>query len=87
MSTGVEPAAKVRVSESKRLALKKKLPDESHSLRDAVVQTVRHRRPASTMPLQERIAELREIRERHAGDPLIIDACEMAIKALVAELK
>jgi hypothetical protein len=81
MPTGVEPAVAVRVSESKRLALGKKLPDH------AEVRTVQHRRPASTMSLQERIAELREIRERHAGDPLITDACDAAIKALGVELK
>jgi hypothetical protein len=82
MSTGVEPAVRGRASESKRLALEEKLPDQSHSLRDAEVRTVQHRRPASTMSPQERIAELREIRERHAGDPLVIDACDTAIKAL-----
>jgi hypothetical protein len=82
MSTGVEPAATVRVSEPKRLALEEKLPDGSHLLSDAEVRTVQHRRPASTMSLKERIAELREIRKRHAGDPLIIDACDTAIKAM-----
>jgi len=51
------------------------------------VRTVLHRRPASTMSLQERIAELHKIRESHAGDLLIIDACDTAIKALVVELK
>jgi hypothetical protein len=65
---------------AQRLASGKKLPDESHSLYE--VRTVLHRRPASTMSLQERIAELHEIRERHAGDPLITDACDAAIKAL-----
>jgi len=87
MPTGVEPAIAVRVSESKRLALEKKLPDESHPICDAEVRTVLHRRPASTMSLQERIAELHKIRESHAGDLLIIDACDTAIKALVVELK
>jgi hypothetical protein len=82
MSTGVEPAVTVRVSESKRLALEKKLPDESHLLHDAEVRTVQHRRPASTMSLEERMAELHEIRERHAGDQLVIDACDTAIKEL-----
>jgi hypothetical protein len=82
MPTGVEPAATGRVSEPKRLALEEKLPYESHLLSDAEVRTVQHRRPASTMSLQERIAELREIRERHVGDPLIIDACDTAIEAL-----
>ncbi len=82
MSTGVKPAVTVRVSESKRLTLEENLPDQSHPLSDAEVRTVQHRRPASTMSLQERIAELHEIRERHAGDPLITDACDVAIKAL-----
>jgi hypothetical protein len=82
MSTGVEPAVTGRVSERKRLALEEKLPDESHSLSDAEVRTVQHRRPASTMSLQERIAELHEIRESHAGDRLITDACDTAIKSL-----
>ena len=82
MSTGAEPAVTGRVSESKRLALEKKLPDGSHSPHDAEVRIMPHRRPASTMSLHERIAELHEIRERHTGDPLITDACDTAIEAL-----
>jgi hypothetical protein len=67
-STGVELAVTVRVSKSERLTLEENLPDQSPSLRDEV-RTVQHLRPASTMSLKERIAELREIREKHAGDP------------------
>ncbi len=44
--------------------------------------TVQLGKPASTMSLQERIAELHQIRTRYANDPLIVESYNMAIKAL-----